>query len=448
MNTYPKDNIVAIASANGYAGVGIIRISGYNLGSIIKSLTRKTDFKPRYCNYCNIYDEDNSILDSAIVIYFVAPNSFTGEEVVEIQCHGSPILLNLVLQRCISLGCRMAEAGEFSKRAYLNQKIDLLQAESIADLIHAESAASVKSAQKSLQGEFSRQINQISETLINLRMFVEASIDFPEEDIEFIQNAKIKEKLALVRQNIHQLLANTKQGVILNNGINLVIIGRPNVGKSSLLNALAGTDIAIVTDVAGTTRDVINQKVIIDGVVFNIIDTAGIRETTDKIEKIGIEKAKIAIGNADICMMLLDSEHGWMIEDNEILQNLPSDLPQIIVHNKIDLTDISPNVKYQDNIPNVYISAQNNLGLDLLRQELLKQVGFTPNENTFIARDRHLNAMKTTVMHIDNGFNSWGNLELLAEELCYAHTSLMSIVGEFSADDLLGEIFSKFCIGK
>lgn len=446
---YTQDNIVAISSGTGYAGVGIIRISGYDLYPIIKAISGKNDLKPRYAHYCNFYDGKNEVIDSGILIYFDNPKSFTGEDVVELQTHGSPVILNMLLKYCISLGCRHAEPGEFTKRAYLNGKLDLLQAESIADLIHAESEASAKGAIKSLRGEFSHFINAINERLINLRMFVEASLDFPDEDIEFVASAKIREKLEVIRNEIHPLLKTTRQGVFLNNGVNTVIIGQPNVGKSSLLNVIANEEIAIVTDIAGTTRDIVKQKIIIDGVPFNIIDTAGIRQTEDTVEKIGIERAIHATNEADICIILIDSKSGITAEDKLILQHVPDHVKKVYVHNKIDLSGETPRISVESEKTSIYISAKQRTGIDDLRKYLLDIVGFqSANESLFIARTRHLNAMQKAVTHIDTAFEHWEQLEILAEELRYAHTALSEITGEFSADDLLGEIFSKFCIGK
>lgn len=449
MVNYTADNIVAIASASGYAGVGVVRVSGANLDRVIAGIARIKNLRPRYAHYSDFLDANDEVLDSGLVLYFPAPHSFTGEDVIELQGHGSPVVLNMLVKRCVELGCRMAEAGEFSKRAYLNGKIDLVQAESIADLIHAESEASARGALKSLKGEFSDYISTINASLINLRMFVEATLDFPEEDIEFIAAAKIRDKLAVVREQIHQLLNSTKQGVLLNNGANIVIVGQPNVGKSSLLNALANEDVAIVTEIAGTTRDVVKQKIIIDGVPFNIIDTAGIRETDDVVEKIGIERAFSALNNADLCLVLVDNQHGVGSAEQQIINELPPHMPVIYVHNKIDLTGVPAQILVENGQVNVYLSAQQRLGLDNLRNKLLELIGWENNQSdVFLARTRHLDAMRVTVAHIDCAFSNWEQLDILAEELRYAHTALGTIVGEFSADDLLGEIFSKFCIGK
>lgn len=447
--SYIADNVVAIASGAGYAGVGVIRVSGTNLSGVIAGLVHKDELKPRLAHYVDFYSSDNQVLDSGLVLFFRGPKSFTGEDVLEIQGHGSPVVLNMLLKRCLELGCRMAEAGEFTKRAYLNAKLDLVQAESIADLIHAESEASAKGALKSLKGEFSGRIQQINQQLINLRMFVEATLDFPEEDIEFIANAKIKTKLEALQQEIYTLLGSTKQGVLLNNGANIVIVGRPNVGKSSLLNALANEEVAIVTEIAGTTRDIVRQKIIIDGVPFNIIDTAGIRETDDVVEKIGIERALNAVSSADLCMIIIDDNVGISFEDQQILTKLPVNLPKLFIHNKIDLNGQSPRIDEQDGSAQIYLSARERLGVDLLRSKLLALIGWNNSAgDVFLARTRHLDAMRLTVEHIDTAFTNWQSLEILAEELRYAHTALGSITGGFSADDLLGEIFSKFCIGK
>lgn len=458
---YKKDNIVAIASSNGRSGIGIIRISGTNLLTLVSKLTlqlKTTDkVKPRYAHYVDfINNTNNEIIDSGVLLYFPAPYSFTGEDVIELQGHGSPVLMQLLITCCVSLGCRIAEAGEFSKRAYLNGKIDLVQAESILDLINAESLAVARGAIRSLQGTFSKHINQINQELINLRMFVESTLDFPDEDIEFIANAKIKDKVINLQNNLVTLLKSTQQGVLLNNGINIVIVGRPNVGKSSLLNSLANEEIAIVTDIAGTTRDIIREKIIINGVVCNIIDTAGIRQTNDIVENIGIKRAIHAISDAQVCLILIDETIGITNEDKQILAKIPSNIPQIFVHNKIDLVDKNFE-KIADNI-HVYISAKHKIGLDILRNTILSIIGFNNgdefsqknniSEDIFTARTRHLDSIKRTISHIEIALNNWQQLEILAEELRYGHNALSEITGEFTPDDLLGEIFSKFCIGK
>ena len=444
-----SDNIIAIATATGYSGIGIVRISGVDALKIALNLTYKTTFVHKEVSYCNFYDKQNNIIDSGLIIYFKSPNSFTGEEVVELQGHGSPIVLQMLINRGVELGCRLATPGEFSQRAYLNGKIDLIQAESIIDLIHAETEASAKSAIKSLRGEFSKQINQINHQLINLRMFIEATLDFPEEDIEFIVNAKIHEKLKNLVDIMQKLLLNTKQGVLLNNGANIVIVGRPNVGKSSLLNALANEDIAIVTDIPGTTRDIIKEKIMINGVAFNIIDTAGIRSTDDIVEQIGIKRTFNALENAALCIVVVDALNGITHDDKLVLQLIPSTIAKIFVYNKIDLKNDPKSEIDISNDKSVYVSAKTLEGIGDLRQSILNLVGFdNNNHDVFIARTRHLNAIKLAVEHINLAFSNWDKLELLAEELRYAHTKLSEVTGEFTSDDLLGEIFSKFCIGK
>jgi tRNA modification GTPase len=447
-----NETFSAISTAPGYSGIGIVRINGKDALAIACQITKCIQFTPKTAKLCDFYDANNCIIDSGLVLYFPGPNSFTGEDIIEFQGHGSPIALQILLNRTIELGSRMAQAGEFSHLAFLNGKVDLVQAESIIDLIHAESESSAKSAMRSLKGTFSKQITNINQQLINLRMFVEASLDFPEEDIEFINNARIHDQLQVIVNEIKLLLANTKQGVLLNNGADIVIIGRPNVGKSSLLNTLANEDIAIVTDIAGTTRDIIKEKIIINGIPFNIIDTAGIRATDDKVELIGIQKAINAIKTASICLILVDETIGITELDLEILRNINSSIPRIFVHNKIDLI---PEFKAKtlepktDNTEHVFISAKNKIGINELRESILRLVGYDFNKtDVFIARTRHLVAVNQAVNHINQAFDNWYNLEILAEELRYSHTKLSEITGTFTADDLLGEIFSSFCIGK
>lgn len=445
-----KDNIVAVASAHGRAGVGIIRISGYNLMSLISKLTnyKSNSIDAKKAIYCDFLASDESVIDSGLLLFFNAPHSFTGEDVIELQGHGSPIVLQMIIEHALQLGCRMASNGEFSKRAYFNGKLDLVQAESIVDLINAESVASAKSAVKSLKGEFSNHINQLNQNLINLRMFVEATLDFPEEDIEFIANNKIKDKLEALKQEIAKLLHNAKQGVLLNDGANVVIVGKPNVGKSSLINRLSQSDVAIVTDIAGTTRDIIKERISLNGIMLNLIDTAGIRETHDPIEKIGIERTLNAINHADLCLVLVDATNDEI--PYELLNYIPDNLLRIFIHNKIDLTiNHQARIEIIDGNIHIFISALNNLGIDHLQQKILELIGFdNSHSEIFIARTRHLNAIKLAVTHIDFAFDNWGALELVAEELRYAHNKLSEITGEFTSDDLLGEIFSRFCIGK
>ena len=448
-----KDTICAISTALGYSGIGVIRISGPNSLSFVKKITQKPYFNIKQVSYCNFYDKNNEILDYGLVIFFEKPNSFTGEDVIELQCHGSPVVLHLIINRLIELGCRQAHPGEFTQIAFLNGKIDLVQSESIIDLIHAENEAGVKGAIRSLKGNFSNQINIINEKLINLRMFVEASIDFPDEDIEFIENEKIKDKLDKIKVELTNLCKSTKQGVLINSGANIVIVGRPNVGKSSILNAIANEDIAIVTNIPGTTRDVIKEKILINNVPFNVIDTAGIRNTDDVIEKIGIEKSFAIMQLASVCLIVLDANDGITQDDEQIIKTIPNNIPKLFVHNKIDLInnnfyDIDYISANEEKI-NIYISAKKNIGITQLKNKILEIVGFLNNqENVFTARNRHLNLINKAIEHINSTSQYWESLEIIAEKLRYAHNNLSEITGAYSSDDLLGEIFSKFCIGK
>ncbi len=418
---------------------------------LARQISHKKKITPRYAIYTNFYNSTNNVIDNGILLYFPAPNSFTGEDVIECQTHGSPVVLQMLLNVCCELGCRLAEPGEFTKRAYLNGKIDLVQAESIIDLINAESEAMARGAMLSLQGTFSKYIKDVSAQLINLRVFIEASLDFPDEDIEFIHHAKIKDKLQVLQNDMNRLLVNAKDGVILNNGAKVVIVGKPNVGKSSLLNAMTQEDTAIVTSIPGTTRDTIKEKITISGVVFNLIDTAGIRHTDDEVEKIGINRTFDAILTADICLVLSDISQD-IIEDayyQELLDKIPSHIPRIFVHNKIDIINEPCEVKEIDTQKHIYISAKKALGVDLLQREILNAMGYNQNNNeVFTARTRHLDAIKRSVLHLNNAFTNWQQLEILAEEVRYAHNELSAITGEFTPDDLLGEIFMNFCIGK
>lgn len=453
-------NIVAIATANGYAGIGIVRISGHNLTNLIGGLINSKDaddtLKPNLAKFAKFYDSNGEVIDSGLLLYFKAPHSFTGEDVLELQAHGSPVLLRALVNRALELGCTLAGPGEFSKRAYENGKIDLLQAESIMDLIHASSEEAARSANRSLQGEFSKQINGISQKLIYLRTFIESSIDFVDDDVQALEQEKVKEHLGQIQSDIYKLLSSTKQGVLLNNGINLVIIGQTNVGKSTLLNTLANEEIAIVSDIHGTTRDIVKETININGVVFNIIDTAGIRTTQDNIEQIGIERAFSTSQKADMCLVVIDATIGLSEPDEDLIAKLPANLKKIIIFNKMDLIDESERSHLHEKLPealksspHLAISARAKLGINELRELILQSIGFNSNENnTFIARTRHLQAMQLCAKHIDQAFTHWQILEIVAEEIRLSHEALGSIIGEFTNDDLLGEIFGTFCIGK
>lgn len=445
-----NDTIIAIATPQGNGGIGIVRISGSNALTIANKIIKK-DLKPRYATFCHIY-EDNQIIDNGIAIFFKKPYSYTGEDTVEIQAHGNPIILNMIIKLAIKSGARIAKAGEFTERAYLNNKIDLAQAEAVADLINASSELAAKSAARSLQGDFSKEILNLLEKLIYLRMYVEASIDFPEEEINFMEDQKIHNSLKDIYTSIEKIKDNCKQGIILSEGITLILIGKPNVGKSSLLNALSGKETAIVTPIAGTTRDIVKEHIQINGVPVHIIDTAGLRFSDDIIENEGIKRAIKKIQEADQILFINDDPS--KVTFNEIKEVIPEFYEQIpkniditFVHNKIDLLNTIP----ENTNNHIYISAEKNIGIDKLRNHILAKVGYTAqNESIYTARERHIDAINRAFEHIALAKEQLniGNGELLAEELLIVQEYLNSITGEFSSDDLLGKIFSSFCIGK
>lgn len=445
MQNADRDTIAAIATAPGRGGIGIIRISGSNLTPFFLPLLGMTPV-PRHAHFANFLDGDDTVLDEGVVLYFPAPHSFTGENVLELQGHGGPVVLNLVLKRCLELGARLANPGEFTQRAFLNDKLDLAQAESVADLIDASSAQAARSAIRSLTGEFSNRIDTLVASLIDLRMLVEATLDFPEEELEFLQAAKAFERLEKIKQQLLEIEQSARQGSLLRDGIRVVLIGQPNVGKSSLLNRLAGEDLAIVTAIAGTTRDAVRETIQIEGVPIHIIDTAGLRDTEDEVERIGIERTWQAINQANVALLLVDVQHGVTSTEQDIIFKLPSSLPLFTIHNKIDLTAEMP-VKVEGDI---YLSAKTGAGIEELRSTLLNVAGWqTESSSVFMARERHLKAIKDASAHLVQASElSSSALEFLAEELRLAQYSLSSITGAFSADDLLGEIFSRFCIGK
>mgnify|MGYP000278782597 FL=1 len=447
--------IIAVATAPGKAGVGVVRISGKNLGATIQALFQKT-LEPRQANLLTLRDSDGQAIDQLIAIYFAAPASFTGEDVLELQCHGGPQLLELVMKRCLELGKNeglvIAEPGEFSLRAFLNNKIDLAQAEAIADLIDAQSEAAVLGAARSLQGTFSDDINALIEEITQLRILVESTLDFPEEEIEFLENAQARQRLLAVKTKLQTLRSGAQQGKILRDGIQLVLVGAPNVGKSSLLNRLAGEEVAIVTPIAGTTRDRVKESIQIEGVPMHIIDTAGLRQTSDEVEAKGIERTWDAIRLADLVIFLTAPNAEKEAHDlrSQILAALPPKCPVLELVNKSDLLSQAPNpVKNQA----LLISAKTGQGIDALKQRILETVGWNgPQEGAIVARRRHLDCLERAAEHIEkseqfaaNGNNS---LELFAEELFLAQNHLGQITGKLLPDDLLGKIFSQFCIGK
>jgi len=444
------ETIAAIATPSGRGGVAIIRISGSNVAHIAQSILGTLP-PPFTASHKLFKDKNGELIDDGIAIYFPAPRSFTGEDVLELQGHGSHIVMDMLLQRCIELGARLARPGEFSERAFLNDKLDLTQAEAIADLIDSGSRQAARSALRSLQGEFSSAINSLLSKMIEMRVYVEAALDFPEEEIDFLADASVLQRLEAIKTQLKEIAEKAQQGSLLRNGMHLVIIGKPNAGKSSLLNALAGNDTAIVTDIAGTTRDILRETIDLDGLPLHLIDTAGLRESDDPIEKIGIQRAWKAIEKADIALLLVDDTHPEDQLDahlKEIIARLPEQQPLLIVHNKIDLSQKQPG-KTGDKI---YLSAKHKQGIELLKTELKQRIGFQDSrEDSFIARRRHLQALEKTQQHVDNAeqqlvqFNAG---ELMAEELRLAQDELGKITGKFTSDDLLGEIFSSFCIGK
>lgn len=450
-----SDTIAAIATAPGRGGVGVIRISGSNLLPFALALTGKVP-KPRYATLAEFHAADGHTIDSGLLLYFPDPHSFTGEDVLELQGHGGPVVMQMLLARCLDLGARLAEPGEFSRRAFLNGKLDLAQAEAVADLIDASTASAARSAMRSLQGEFSKAIHGLTDELINLRMLVEATLDFPEEDIDFLKAADAFGRLQRLQLKLAEIFDRAGQGKLLQSGLHVVIAGQPNVGKSSLLNRLTGDDLAIVTPIAGTTRDALRSTIQIAGIPLHIIDTAGLRATEDVVEKIGIERSWQEIERADVVLLLVDAREGILDADREILSRLPNRLQRITVYNKIDLAGRSPERHDEHDAHGdavaISLSAKANQGIELLRNELLRIAGWHQTEDVFIARERHLRALSTAQERIAAARavveGHLPALELFAEELRLAQQALGQITGEFTADDLLGVIFSRFCIGK
>ena len=440
-----SDPIAAIATAPGRGGIGVVRLSGGELEAYIQPLTGKA-LKPRHATYTRFLDAAGATLDEGIALYFPGPHSYTGEAVLELQGHGGPQVLQGVLERCLELGARLAEPGEFSRRAFLNGKLDLVQAEAVADLIDAGSREAARSALRSLEGEFSRRINQVKDGLIQLRMLVEATLDFPEEDLDFLEQANAWGRLAGLCGQLDGVLAQARQGALLREGLNVVLIGQPNVGKSSLLNRLAGYDAAIVTEIAGTTRDTVREAIQIQGVPLHVIDTAGLRETDDPVERLGIARTWAAVAKADAALLLIDTQHGVGAEEAVMLERL-GEIPVLTVHNKIDLASEIPHVS--DNGLELWLSAKTGAGIDLLESRLLQLAGWqATGEGSFIARSRHVAALRRAHGHLQAAVGTGAQLEFLAEELRLAQEALSEITGEFTADDLLGVIFSQFCIGK
>lgn len=446
-----RNTIAAISTAQGQGGIGIVRLSGNDALKIAKKICSGT-ITPRHVGFHNFQDESQEILDQGIALYFVNPHSFTGEDVIELHGHGGQAVLEGILGLCIKYGAKLAEPGEFTKRAYLNNKIDLAQAESVIDVINATTLQAVKSASYSLSGKFSSKINSLLEKIISLRVYVEACIDFPEEEIDFIEQGKVIEKLHNIIAEIDAILAVARQSELLKNGINLVLIGQPNVGKSSLLNALAGTEKAIVTKIPGTTRDLITSQISIKGIPINVIDTAGLRETENEVEKLGIKKTWEAIQTAHAALLLVDITKGSGDYEEFILNKLPKDIKKIHIFNKIDLVTREASVENNDNETIIYLSAKLENGIDLLKNTIIERVSDNfhqdSEQSVILARSRHIYALNNVRQAVTKALINKESSELLAEELMQAQHELSTITGDFTNDDLLGKIFSSFCIGK
>ncbi|PSJ16743.1 tRNA uridine-5-carboxymethylaminomethyl(34) synthesis GTPase MnmE [Nitrosomonas supralitoralis] len=447
------DIIAAIATPPGRGGIGVIRISGKNLVNLAEVILGKLP-KPRYASLSQFLDAKGQIIDQGLVLYFPGPHSYTGEDVLELHGHGGPAVINLLLKSCLGAGARLAQPGEFTLRAYLNNKIDLIQAESVAAIIEASTHEAARCAVNSLQGHFSARIEALVSLLITMRMLIEATLDFPEDEIDNLKTLQIRERLDHIVTQLEQTLSAARQGNLLQEGIQIVLAGAPNVGKSSLLNQLVEEDAAIVTEVPGTTRDTIQRTITIGGMPVHIVDTAGLRETSDIVEQKGIERTLAAIKRANLVLRLLDSSEHRPVAPDPIQQYIPADKPRITVCNKIDLMNEDPKMEGEGHNSIIHLSAKTGAGIELLRQKILDMAGWQFNhagEGIFMARQRHLEALTQAKAHLVNAHeytDTEYQLELLAEELKLAQYALSAITGQFTADDLLGEIFSHFCIGK
>ena len=446
-----RNTIAAISTAQGQGGIGIVRLSGNDALKIAKKIC-SGKITPRHVGFHNFQDESQETLDQGIVLYFSNPHSFTGEDVIEFQGHGGQAVLESILSLCIKYGAKLAEPGEFTKRAYLNNKIDLTQAESVIDVINATTLQAVKSASYSLTGKFSSKINSLLEKIISLRVYVEACIDFPEEEIDFLEQGNVIEKLHNIIAEIDAILDVAKQSELLKNGINLVLIGQPNVGKSTLLNALAGTEKAIVTKIPGTTRDLITSQISIKGIPINVIDTAGLRETEDEVEQLGINKTWEAIQTAHVAVLLVDITKGSGDYEEFILNKLPKGIKKLRLFNKIDLVTREASVENNNNEIIIYLSAKLENGIDLLKNTLIERVSDNFHQDSeqsmILARSRHIYALNNVRQSVTKALINKESSELLAEELTQAQHELSAITGDYTNDDLLGKIFSSFCIGK
>jgi tRNA modification GTPase len=442
------DTIAAIASAPGAAGVGVLRVSGPAVPAIAGELLGR-DPQPRRAHFSAFRERDGELIDRGLLLYFPAPASYTGEHVLELQGHGSPVLLDALLRRVCAMGARLARPGEFTERAFLNGKLDLAQAEAVADLIAARSQAGARAALRSMEGVFSHKVDALQQALIALRVHIEAAIDFPEEEIDFLADPAIMRQLDSLRAQLAELLREAQRGVRLNDGLRVAIIGRPNAGKSSLLNALAGSDRAIVTDIAGTTRDVLREQLSLDGVALELADTAGLRDTDDPVEREGVRRAHGELARADVALLVTDASHAQ--HDLALLADLPPSVERLVLVNKIDLEQASARYETHDDAIWVWASAKTGAGLDALRDHLKQLAGAGSGEGAFSARRRHVLALEQVSGHLDNAHTTLVATragELAAEELRQAQHALGEITGTYTSDDLLGAIFSSFCIGK
>jgi tRNA modification GTPase len=440
----PADTIAAIATAHGRAGIGVVRVSGRSLTDFARDLIGVVP-SARRATRAVFFDAHGAAIDDGVALYFPAPHSYTGEDVLELQGHGGPLVLAMLLRRALELGARLAEPGEFTRRAFLNDKLDLAQAEAVADVIDATTEAAARCAVRSLRGEFSGAIRSLVDQLVELRALVEATLDFPEEEVDSLHRADARGRLERLRTALAETLGRAQQGSLLRSGLHVVLAGQPNVGKSSLLNQLAGEDVAIVTAVPGTTRDSVRQAIQVDGVPLHVVDTAGLRDTAEEVERLGIERTWNEIERADLALLIVDARSGVTAADEAIVARLPQRLARLVVHNKIDLAGLEPRADGSA----VYLSAKTGAGVALLRQRLLEQAGWhSAEESVFIARERHLVALRRAAERLAAAAGQLAAPELFAEELRLAQNELGAITGEFTADDLLGEIFARFCIGK
>jgi len=445
-----RETIAAIATPPGRGGIGIVRVSGPKAPNIATEITGAVP-EPGRIVLREFRDEEGALLDTGLLLFFAAPRSFTGEDIVEFHGHGGPVVLDLILRRALALGARLARPGEFSERAFLNDKLDLAQAEAVADLIDSGTAQAARAAMRSLNGEFSARVHFLVASITGLRTYVEAAIDFPDEEVDFLSEGDVAGKLGAIMVDFEALSAAARQGSLLREGLTVVIAGRPNAGKSSLLNRLAGHEAAIVTEIPGTTRDLLREHVSLDGLPLHLTDTAGLRKSGDAVEEEGVRRAWREMQQADRVLLVVDATQGLTPEDQDIVDALPAELPVTVLYNKIDLTGQTPAEDELDGIDSLWLSAGTGDGMDLLREHLKQVAGFTQlGEDSFSARRRHIDALSRAREHLDEaaGHAQAGAGELLAEELRLAQLCLSEITGEFTSEDLLGKIFSSFCMGK